>query len=133
MKKVMLALILLAAVTVAAVPLSANAEGLSAAQQKILKSTGVPVYPGSTYTTGDNEIGTVLWFSTTDSPDKIMAWYEKKLSGWSVLVLNGSKVVYKGPKGMVAKDLSSKPYIFAEAKHEIPDDTEVEITIRIPK
>ena len=136
MKKTIGVMVTLFLALVFAAPYTAQAEDLgvfSAAQQKILKSTGIPIYPGGTYMTGDNEIATVMWFGTKDSPKKIMDWYEKNLSGWSVLVANGSKVVYKGPKGMDAKDLNSKPYIFARTTDESGVSTDSEITIRIPK
>lgn len=114
-------------------PLVAFAEDLSPAQVKALESAGVPVYPGASYTTGNDEIATVMWFKSMDPPDKIMAWYEEKLSDWSVLDVNGSKVVYKGPKGKEAKDLSTMAHIWARTKDEDPGSTDSEITIRIPK
>ncbi len=134
MKKSTGVLIALLLVLVFAVPPTAFAGDLSAAQQKALKSAGVQVYPGSTYVTGDNVDATlVMWFGTTDSPGKIMDWYKGKLSGWSEMTISGSRVIYKGPKGMDSKDLNSKPYIFARTKDETPEKNDAEITVRIPK
>ncbi|MFV1956904.1 MAG: hypothetical protein ACC669_03930 [bacterium] len=117
-----------------AAPPAALAGDLSAAQQNALKNAAVPVYPGSKYVTGDNIDATlVMWFGTTDSPEKIMDWYKKKLSGWSEMTVSGSRVIYKGPKGMDSKDLNSKPYIFARTKDETPEKNDAEITVRIPK
>ncbi len=128
---ILMALLLL---FVLAAPPTALAEDLSAAQQKALKSAAVPVYPGSTYVTGDKIDATlVMWFGTTDSPEKIMDWYKKKLSGWSEMTVSGSRVIYKGPKGMDSKDLNAKPYIFARTKDETPEKNDAEITVRIPK
>ena len=132
-KMVMVAAILLAVVMVASGPAATHAEDLSSAQIKALEGAGVPVYPDATYTTGDDEVATIMWFKSLDSPEKIMDWYEKNLSGWSVLMVNGSKIVYKGPGGIEAKDLGSKPYIFTRTKDEDPGSTDSEITVRIPK
>ncbi len=134
MKKTIGGLMALLLVLVFTAPPAALAADLSAAQQNALKNAVVPVYPGSTYVTGDNIDETlVMWFGTTDSPEKIMDWYKKKLSGWSEMTVSGSRVIYKGPKGMDSKDLNSKPYIFARTKDETPEKNDAEITVRIPK
>ena len=132
-KMVMVAAILLAVAMVASGPAATYAEDLSAAQQKILKDTGVPVYPGATYMTGDDSDATVMWFGTKDSPDKIMDWYKGKLSGWSEITVNGSRITYKGPGGIDAKDIPTRPYIFARTTDETPGSKDSEITVRIPK
>ena len=79
---------------------AAVAEELSAAQLGALESAAVPLYPGSIYLTGDDSVATVMWFSSDDSPDKIMDWYKDKLSDWSEMESNGSRVIYKGPPGI---------------------------------
>jgi len=109
------------------------AEDLAVHQINALESAGIPLYPGSTYTTGDDEIATIMWFSSTDSPDSIMDWYEDKLSDWSELESNGSRVIYKGPAGMTATDLSTIPYLWARTTDESGVSTDTEITIWIPK
>ncbi len=114
-------------------PQAAVAEELSAAQLGALESAGVPLYPGSTYTAGDDEIATIMWFKSTDSPDTIMDWYKDKLSDWSELDAGGSRVIYKGPAGMIAADLSTVSYLWARTKDESGVSTDSEITIRIPK
>ncbi|MCJ7499104.1 hypothetical protein MUP29_02515 [bacterium] len=127
---VLMALLL---VLVLALATTALAEDLSAEQVKALESVGVQVYPGASYTTGDNDVATIMWFKSKDSPDKIMAWYKEKLSGWSEMDVNGSRVIYKGPGGLEAKDLSTKPYIFTRTTDETPGSTDSEITVRIPR
>ena len=114
-------------------PQAAVAEELSAAQLDVLESAGIPQYPGSTYTTGDDEIATIMWFRSTDSPDTIMDWYKDKLSDWSELDAGGSRVIYKGPAGMTSADLSTVPYFWARTTDESGVSTDSEITIRIPK
>ena len=117
-KMVMVAAILLAVAMVASGPAITYAEDLSATQLKALEGAGVPLYPDATYTTGDDEVATILWFKSLDSPENIMNWYKDKLSGWSEMDVNGSRVIYKGPGGLEAKDLSTKPYIFTRTKDE---------------
>lgn len=114
-------------------PQAAVAEELSAARLGVLESAGIPLYPRSTYTTGDDEIAIVMWFRSTDSPDTIMDWYKDKLSDWSELDAGGSRVIYKGPAGMIAADLSTIPYLWARTTDESGVSTDSEITIRIPK
>lgn len=112
------------------------AEELSAAQLDAFESAGVPLYPGSIYSTGDDRddgAAMVTWFSSDDPPDKIMDWYKDKLSGWSELESNGSRVIYKGPPGIESKDVSSRPYVWATTTDESGVSSGSEITIRIPK
>ena len=111
---------------------AAVAEELSAAQLGALESAAVPLYPGSIYLTGDDSVATVMWFSSDDSPDKIMDWYKDKLSDWSEMESNGSRVIYKGPPGIESKDVSSRPYVWARTTDESGVSTDSEITIRIP-
>ena len=125
-------LLVLALVSVALV--GTHAEDLSISQQKALESVGVTVYPGASFTTGDeSETLTVLWFRSKDSPATIIDWYKQKLSDWSELVINGSQVLYKGPPNLDPKELSSKPYIFIRRTTESGVSEDSEITIRIPK
>jgi len=123
------------AVTLAFVLLTSQtalAEDLSAHQISALESAGVPLYPGASYLTGDDSAATVMWFSSDDSPDKIMDWYKDKLSGWSEMESNGSRIIYKGPPGIESKDVSSRPYVWATTV-ESGGSLYSEITIRIPK
>jgi len=121
------------AILVFAGSLAAFAEDLSPEQLKILESNGIPLYPGATYRTGDNEAATVMWFGTQDPPGKVMDWYKDKLSGWSEITVNSSRVIYKGPAGADPKDLSTWPYVFTRITDETPGSTDSEITIRIPR
>ena len=114
-------------------PQAAVAEELSAAQLGALESVGIPLYPGSTYSTGDDEIATIMWFKSTDSPDTIMDWYKEELSDWSELDAGGSRDFYKGPAGMTVADLSAVPHLWARTTDEDGVSTDSEITIRIPK
>ncbi|NOY86755.1 MAG: hypothetical protein GXP52_05595 [Deltaproteobacteria bacterium] len=112
---------------------AAHAEDFSAARQEILKNTGIPVYPGASYTTGDDDVATMMWFKSMDSPKKIMDWYKRNLSGWLEMTVNGSRVLYKGPGKIEAKDLNNRPYLWARTTSENIALKDSQITIRIPK
>ena len=134
MKKVLfIAAMLLVVALMAAPPMTADAEDLSASQVKILESTGVPIHPSARYTTGDSEGPQMFWFRSKESPDKIMDWYKGKLSGWSEMTVNGMRVIYKGPSGIGSKELSAHPYIFTRTTDESGVSSDSEITVRIPK
>lgn len=108
-------------------------EGFSESEAAVaLESAGVPIHPGSAYLTGDDEMATVMWFSSDDSPDEIMDWYKDQLDGWSEIDVDGSRVICQGPPGVESSELSNWPYIFVRIKEQSvePDS---EITIRIPK
>ncbi len=127
---ILMALLLLLVFTA---PSAALGGDLSAAQQKILENTGVPVYPGATYTTGDDEVATIMWFKSMDSPEKIMNWYKGNLSGWLEMEVNGSRIFYKGPGKIEAKDLNNRAYLWARTTDESGVSVDSEITVRIPK
>jgi len=112
---------------------AALAEDFSAARQEILKNTGIPVYPGATFTTGDDGDFTMMWFKSMDSPEKIMNWYKGKLSGWLEMTVNGSRVLYMGPGKIEVNDLNSRPYLWARTTSENIALKDSEISIRIPK
>lgn len=120
-------------VTVLSFAPATSAEDMSAAQTGSLEAAGVPVYPGSTYTTGDDEVATIMWFSSSDSPDQVLDWYADQLSDWSEVVVNGSRIIYKGPSGIESKDLSTVVYLWARITDESGVDADTEITVFIPK
>ena len=133
MNKLFLAAMMMAVALITAAPMAAHAEDLSASQLKILESTGVPIHPSARYTTGDDEGPQMFWFSSKESPDKIMDWYKGKLSGWSEMEVNGMRVIYKGPSGIEGSALSAHPYIFTRTTDESGVSVDSEITVRIPK
>lgn len=120
-------------VTVLSFASATSAENMSAAQISSLEAAGVPVYPGSTYTTGDDEVATIMWFSSDDSPDQVLDWYADQLSDWSEVVVSGSRIIYKGPPGIESKDLSTVVYLWARTTDEDGVDADTEITVFIPK
>ncbi len=136
MMALLLVLVFAAASTVHAEDVSVfPPQDLSTAQKKAMEDAGIPVYPNSIYTTGDDSAATVIWFQAMDPPEKIMDWYESKLSGWSTLIDRGIRVLYKGPKGIEAKKIyaGSHPYIFVSSKENSGEGNDIEITIFLPR
>ena len=117
-----------------ATPPTIRAESLSTAQQEALQREAIPTYPDARFTTfDDGEELLVLWFRSSDPPAKIMDWYGQQLSSWSRLETNnGTTVLYKGPPGLEATQLSGKPYIFTRLTTE-SEPVDSEITVRLPK
>jgi hypothetical protein len=132
-RKLTSGLLALLLITVFLFPPAISAKDLSATQLSALETVGIPLYPGSTYTTGDEDIATIMWFSSDDSPGKIMHWFAEQLPDWSEVEVNNLRVLYKGPPGIEAKDLSSVVYLWARTANESGVDVDTEITVFIPK
>lgn len=103
-------------------------------QKSALESAGVPVYPGATYLTGDENDGVSLWFLSADTPDTIMDWYAENLPDWAVTTINGVRVVYKGSAEIGLEELQNVPYVFVTSGEQLGrgGDYGNEITISIP-
>jgi hypothetical protein len=109
-------------------------QDMTETQKNALESVGVPMYPGSSFLTADEDGHVVLWFSSADEPDTIMDWYEENLPDWSAATIGSTRVVYKGPAGLEQEEIMALPYLFvmpAEKLGNDPDDDN-EITLRIP-
>lgn len=125
-------LLALALVLILSTAQAVTSEDLAGHQVSALESAGVPVYPGSVYLTGDDEVATIMWFSSDDSPDEIMDWYKAQLDGWSEIEVNGTRAIYQGPPGVASSELSAFPYVFARVTDESGVEPDSEITVRIP-
>ncbi len=75
----------------------------------------------------------MMWFKSMDSPEKITNWYKGNLSGWLEMTVSGSRVLYKGPGKVEAKDLNNRPYLWARTTNDSSVAVDSQITIRIPK
>lgn len=73
-----------------------------------------------------------MWFKSMDSPKKIMDWYKRKLSGWLEMEVNGSRIIYKGPGSIEARNLLTRVYLWARTTDESGVAVDSEITIHIP-
>lgn len=109
-------------------------QDMTETQKNALESVGVPMYPGSSFLTADEDGHVVLWFSSADEPDTIMDWYEENLPDWSAATIGSTRVVYKGPAGLAKEEIMALPYLFVSSAEKLgndPDDDN-EITLRIP-
>lgn len=109
-------------------------QDMTETQKNALESVGVPMYPGSSFLTADEDGHVVLWFSSADEPDTIMDWYEENLPDWSAATIGSTRVVYKGPAGLAKEKIMALPYLFVSSAEKLgndPDDDN-EITLRIP-
>ncbi len=115
-------------------PQAAPGQEMTETQQSALESAGVPVYPGSSFLTADEDGHVVVWFSSADEPDAIMEWYEEQLPNWSAATIAGTRVVYKGPAGLGQEDIMAYPYVFVSSAEKLGHDPDQdnEITIRVP-
>ncbi len=113
---------------------AASGQEMTESQSSALESVGVPIYPGSSFLTADEEGHVVLWFSSADKPDTIMDWYEENLPDWSAATIGSTRVVYKGPAGLGQEEIMAVPYVFVTSAEKLghsPEDDN-EITVRIP-
>ena len=62
-----------------------------------------------------------------------MHWFADQLSGWSEVEVNSLRILYMGPPGIEAKDLSTVVYLWARTTDESGVDVDTEITVFIPK
>lgn len=109
-------------------------QNMTESQKSALESVGVPMYPGSSFLTADEDGHVVLWFRSADKPDTIMDWYEENLTDWSAATIGSTRVVYKGPAGLEQEEIMTVPYVFVTSAEKLgndPDDDN-EITVRIP-
>jgi len=109
----------------------AYAEDVPSALVKALSVSHVPIYPGATFSTSDERGAYVaIWFESKDAAEKVMQWYEARLTGWRHLSFKGQAVLYKGPKDLKAMQVFTKPYpyLFTEERGE-GSSRETNITI----
>ena len=118
-KIVMTTIILLVMVVMAVRPVVTYAEDLSVSQQGLLKSEGIKIYPGAIYMTDDvGERGIFFWFSSREPADKISTWYTEQLPDWSVVDVNGNKLIYKGLPDLEIAQIMKLPYVYTSVKDE---------------
>lgn len=109
----------------------AYAEDTPPTLEKALNMSHVPTYPDAIFATSDERGAYVaIWFETKDAAEKVMQWYEERLTGWQHLSFKGRRVLYKGPNGLKAMQVFTKPYpyLFTE-EHGEGSTRETNITI----
>jgi len=88
-----LALLIVAGVLLTAIP--ATGADLPGDVKASLEKAGLKIYPGAVFCTG--KVKTGVRFATSDSPEKVRAWYREQYPGWSVQDKYGTWSFYDGP------------------------------------
>jgi hypothetical protein len=98
---------------------------------------GVAVYPSAVYCTGDPAIGVRL--ATSDSPEKVRAWYMEKLPNWTVFDKFGIwALVDKSSVETMVDVMQSNNLVVTEnlelpAWHKLPANVTTEIVVALPR
>ena len=90
-------IMLLVFVTAFLMTVPAVGDDLPAKVKGDLDKAGLKVYPGAVYCTGSLQMG--IRFATSDSPEKVRAWYQEQYPEWSVQDKYGTWSFYDGPPG----------------------------------
>gem|GEM_PF-4200227 len=99
----------------------ACAEDMPPALEKALNMSHVPIYPSATFSTSDKrDTYVAIWFETQDAAEKVMQWYEERLTGWQHLSFKGRTILYKGPNDLKATQVFTRPYpyLFTQERGE---------------
>jgi len=131
MRAVLLALSLLVSTGVAV------AADLPSADANVIKSAGIPVYDQAVFVIGNQDVG--YRFATSQPPEAVRQWYQKKLSDWSLFDQYGSWILYKGKKGAGMSQIMASRQVAVSTNekmidwHKLKKDMTTEIVIMVPK
>jgi len=101
------------------------------------EQAGVPVYPGAVYCLGDTRIGVRL--ASSDSPEKVRAWYREQLPQWQVFEQFGMWVLHPGKSKPSMSDLMEGNQVSVNENPQIPAwhgldaDMTTEIMVALPR
>ena len=108
---------------------------ISKEDASVLQSAGIPVYPNAVYYGGaQSSVFMTAKFMTSDSIDKVLKWYAKKLPGWSQAESMGSRAVYKGKPVSKWMELFGRTNVVIgkdENAHQWYDELSPNMTTRI--
>ena len=96
---------------------SAYAADLPAADSKLIKAAGVPIYPGATFINGNQDVG--FRFATRKSPEDVRSWYAEQLPAWSLYKEFGGWILYDGKLGLGMGELMSKNQVSAQTNEQL--------------
>jgi hypothetical protein len=97
---------------------------------------GLKIYPGAVYCTGQLEWG--VRFATSDSPEKVMQWYQEQYPQWSVQDKYDLWTFYDGPPDQGPGFIMGVRNLFVKFTAEVPGwhglaaDMTTEITMAAP-
>ena len=115
-----------------------GANELSAQSSKVLKQSGIPVYPAATYVNGTTGDITSFRFASSDNLKKVRDWYREKLPKWALNSEYGSWILYNGkPGGGPAEYMTKHQILVGENKNlkqwfGLPASMTTEILISLP-
>jgi hypothetical protein len=133
---------LLAFITVAAASLiftgmHAVAADLPAADSRIIETAGVPLYAGTTFVNGSQDVG--YRFATAIAPEEVRAWYKEQLPVWSLYSEYDGWILYEGAPGAGMGELMSKKQVQVQTNEKLSEwfgmdkALSTEIVIMIPR
>ena len=93
------------------------AADLPAADSKLIKAAGIPIYSGATFTNGNQSVG--FRFATNKSPDDVQSWYTEQLPAWSLYKEYGGWILYDGKPGLGMGELMSKNQVSVQTNEQL--------------
>ena len=106
------------------------------ASRATMEKAGVPVYPGAVYCIGDASVGIRL--ATSDSEDKVRAWYVEHLSGWALFEDFGSWMLADSPASASMSERMESNVVVVDTNAQLPEwhgldaDMTTQIVISLP-
>ena len=93
------------------------AADLPAADSKLIKAAGIPIYSGATFINGNQDVG--FRFATNKSPDDVRTWYTVQLPAWSLYKEYGGWILYEGKPGLGMGELMSKNQVSVQTNEQL--------------
>jgi hypothetical protein len=135
MKNIMMVVL---ACCVLCITCAVDANELSAQGLKVLKQSGIPVYPAATYINGTTGDITSFRFASSDNVTKVRDWYREKLPEWALNSDYGSWILYNGkPGGGPAEYMTKSQVLIGENNNlqqwfGLPASMTTEVIITLP-
>jgi hypothetical protein len=95
------------------------AADLPAADRKLIKAAGIPIYSGATFINGNQDVG--FRFATNKSPDDVRTWYTVQLPAWSLYKEYGGWILYDGKSGLGMEEVMSKNQVSVQTNEQLHD------------
>ena len=90
---------------------------LPAADSKLIKEAGIPIYSKATFINGNQSVG--FRFATNKSPEDVRTWYTEQLPAWSVYQEYGGWILYDGKPGIDLGALMSKHQVSVQTNEQL--------------
>ena len=93
------------------------AGNLPAADSKLIKEAGIPIYSEATFINGNQSVG--FRFATNKSPDDVRTWYTEQLPAWSLYNEFGGWNLYDGKPGLSYGEVMSKHQVSVQTNEQL--------------